>query len=101
MGDPNIPRLLLPFRAQEIQSGRVLTFHEAIDLLHTGRVRIERSYPGAPHAAGWTVFYRHPNAYVYLNEPLFLTEREARRYFRRTYRPEAEAFDELYTYSHI
>jgi len=101
MGDPNFPRLMLPFQAQGVPSGRFLTFDEAAELLPTGRVRIQRSYPGAPHAIGWTVFYRQPYAYIHLNEPLFLTEGEVRRYFKRTYQPETEAFDELYTYSHI
>ena len=101
MGEPNFSRLVLPFQAQGVPSGKFLTFDEAIELLPRGMVRIQRCYPGAPRATGWTVFYRQPNAYIHLNEPLFLTEGEARRYFRRTYQPEVEAFDELYTYSHI
>ncbi len=101
MGDPNFPRLVLPFWAHEVPSSRPLTFEETTDLLQTGLARIQRSYPGAPHAIGWTVFHRQPCAYIHLNEPLFVTEQEARRYFKRTYRPEKDAFDELYTYSHI
>jgi hypothetical protein len=101
MGDPNFPRLVLPFQAQGVPHGKFLTFDEVTELLPRGMVRIQRCYPGAPHAIGWTVFYRQPYAFIYLNEPFFPTEGEARRYFRRTYRPEVEAFDELYTYSHI
>ena len=101
MSEPNFPRLVLPFQAQGVPSGKFLTYDEAIELLPRGMVRIQRCYPGASRATGWTVFYRQPYAYIHLNEPLFLTEGEARRYFRRTYRPEVEAFDELYTYSHI
>jgi hypothetical protein len=101
MGDPNLPRLVLPFQAQMIPSGRTQTFEEAAERLGTGGVRIRRSYHGAPYAIGWTIFYRQRNAYAYPNEPLFLTEREARRYFRRTYQPEIETLDELCTYSHI
>ncbi len=101
MGDPNLPRLVLPFQAHEVPSGRPLSFEQTTETLRAGLVRIQRSFPGAPHAIGWTVFYRQPYAYIHLNEPLFLTEGEARRYFRRTYQPQMEVLDDLYIYSHI
>jgi len=55
-------------------------------LLRSGlRVQIERSYPGAPEAIGWTIFRRTPRKFVYENEPLFRFERGARRYIRKAY----------------
>ncbi len=101
MSNPTPTHLILPFQAQDIQTEAWLSFEETRKLFPAGRVRITRSYPGAPHAIGWTVFYRQPRAFAYLGEPLFESESKAQHYFRRTYRPEKDAFDELYTYSHI
>ena len=39
MGDPNFPRLMLPFQAQGVPSGRFLTFDEATELLGDQAVR--------------------------------------------------------------
>jgi hypothetical protein len=58
MGDPSLSRLVLPFQAQMIPSGRTLTFEEAAERLRSSGVRIQRSYPGAPCAIRWTIFYR-------------------------------------------
>ena len=47
--------------------------------------QIERTYPGAPGAAGWTLFLRTAAAYVYHGDPVFANEPEAIRYLRKRY----------------
>jgi hypothetical protein len=89
-------RLVLPFQARDAQTRQLLSLDQALQLMDSGRVLIERSYPGAPQAAGWTVFYRQPLAYTYLGDPLFATQQQAQRYFRQTYQPEVPTLDELY-----
>lgn len=39
--------------------------------------KIQRTYPGAPDAAGWTLFVRNTLAYVFNGDPIFATERAA------------------------
>lgn len=66
-------------------------------------VQIERSYPGAPHAIGWTIFRRTAVKYLYEDEPLFRFERGARRYIRKAYaiRYSLADNDDGMTYSHL
>jgi hypothetical protein len=48
--------------------------------------KVERSYPGAPGIAGWTIFLRTDKAYIYqTSTPIFPTEKEARMYLREHY----------------
>ena len=54
--------------------------------IRAGNGHIERSYPGAPGAAGWTLFLRTDIAYVYQGDPLFANEPDAIRYLREHYR---------------
>jgi len=80
-----------------------LTFDQAMSMVRRKEnVRIERSYPGAPHAIGWTIFRRTPRKYLYENEPLFRFERGARRYIRKAYAIHYSlASDDGMTYSHL
>lgn len=103
---PSKPDLIvLPFKAMLIGSNTPL----ALDLtlfLSRGKqwetIQIERSYPGAPHAIGWTVFRRTPRKYLYENEPLFRFERGARRYIRKAYAIHCSlTSDDGMTYSHL
>ena len=48
--------------------------------------KIERTYPGEPDAAGWTLFLRTAAAYVYNGDPLFANEPDAIQYLRKRYR---------------
>jgi len=48
--------------------------------------QIERTYPGAPDAAGWTLFLRTTAAYVYNGDPLFANEPDAIQYLRKHYK---------------
>jgi len=84
---PEKPDLvILPFKAALTGSDIPLTLEQSLFLLRSGlRVQIERSYPGAPEAIGWTIFRRTPRKFVYENEPLFRFERGARRYIRKAY----------------
>ncbi len=95
--------LVLPFMALIVGTSNHLTFDQAMSMLRRKEnVRIERSYPGAPHAIGWTVFHRTPRKYLYENEPLFRFERGARRYIRKAYAIHYSlTSDDGMTYSHL
>ena len=86
---PSKPDLLvLPFTAVIEGTSIHLAFEQVLFMLRKAagaRVRIERSYPGAPHAIGWTIFRRTTRKYLYENEPLFRFERGARKYIFKAY----------------
>lgn len=86
---PSKPDLvILPFKARLIGTGVFLTLERTQHLLRSAQresVRIERSYPGATNAIGWTIFRRAAKKYLYENEPLFRFECGARRYIRKAY----------------
>jgi len=103
---PSKPDLVvLPFMAVIAGTSIHLTLEQALSMLRKAEgacVRIERSYPGAPHAIGWTIFRRTPRKYVYENEPLFRFERGARRYIRKAYAIHYSlTSDDGMTYSHL
>ena len=103
---PDKPDLVvLPFKAVQISSGVSLTLEQALRLLRSPQrefVQIERSYPGAPDAIGWTIFHRTARKYLYENEPLFRFERGARRYIRKAYAIHYSLLgDDGMTYSHL
>ena len=103
---PSKPDLVvLPFTAVIAGTSIHLTLEQALSMLRKAEgasVRIERSYPGAPHAIGWTIFRRTPRKYVYENEPLFRFERGARRYIRKAYAIHYSlTSDDGMTYSHL
>lgn len=88
MPNPNPELVVLPFTAKIKLTNVHLTFNELMFLLNKGHrhsIQIERSYPGARHSIGWTIFRRTPRAYLYKHEQLFRFERGARRYIRQTY----------------
>ncbi len=47
--------------------------------------KIQRTYPGAPNAAGWTLFVRTATAYVFNGDGIFETERAAVRHLAQKY----------------
>lgn len=102
---PSKPDLvILPFMAVMRGTTIHLTFDQALKMLRDGaQVEIERSYPGAPHAIGWTIFRRTPSKYLYENEPLFRFERGARRYIRKAYaiHYSLASDEDGMTYSHL
>ena len=103
---PSKPDLVvLPFTAVIAGTSIHLTLEQALSMLKRvdgARVHIERSYPGAPHAIGWTIFRRTPRRYLYENEPLFRFERGARRYIRKAYAIYYSfVSDDGMTYSHL
>lgn len=105
MEPPKPDLLALPFSAVIAGTAIHLALDEALSMLRKAggaHVRIERSYPGAPHAIGWTIFRRIPRKYLYENEPLFRFERGARRYIRKAYAIQHSlTSDDGMTYSHI
>ena len=105
MTHPKSELLVLPFTAVIAETSIHLAFDEALSMMKRAdgaRVRIERSYPGAPHAVGWTIFRRTARKYVYENEPLFRFERGARRYIRKAYAIHYSlTSDDGMTYSHL
>ena len=105
MTNPNPDLVILPFKATLAGMPDPLTFEQVLARLNCGQkaqIQIERSYPGAPHAIGWTIFRRTPSKYLYENEPLFRFERGARRHLRRAYAIEYSfEGDDLMTYSHL
>ena len=105
MPNPNPELVTLPFTAKIKMTDINLTFDQLMFLLnkgHRGSIQIERSYPGAPHSIGWTVFRRTPQAYLYENEPLFRFERGARHYIRQAYAIHYSlTSDELLTHPHL
>ena len=103
---PSKPDLIiLPFKAALIGTNIPLTFEQTLHFLRSRDrecVRIERSYPGAEHAIGWTIFHRTPKKYLYENEPLFRFERGARRYIRKAYAIHYSLLgDDCLTHSHL
>ena len=67
MKPPKPDLVVLPFTAVIAGTSIHLTLEHALSMLKRvdgARVRIERSYPGAPHAIGWTIFRRTPRKYV-------------------------------------
>jgi len=103
---PSKPDLIvLPFKAVLVRSNTPLALDLTLFLLRGkqwGTIQIERSYPGAPHAIGWTIFRRTPRKYLYENEPLFRFERGARRYNRKAYAIHYSlTSDDGMTYSHL
>lgn len=103
---PSKPDLVvLPFAAVIAGTSIHLAFDEALSMLRKAegaRVGIERSYPGAPHAIGWTIFRRVTSKYLYENEPLFRFERGGRRYIRKAYAIHYSLTSEDgMTYSHL
>ena len=105
MNNPNPDLVVLPFRATLVGTSDPLTFMQVVVLLNQGlkkHIQIERSYPGAPEAIGWTVFHRTSRAYCYENEPIFRSERGARRHLRKAYAIQYSLnTDDLMTYSHL
>ncbi len=105
MKPPKPDLVVLPFTAVIAGTSIHLAFDEALSMLRRAagiHVRIERSYPGAPHAVGWTIFHRIPRKYVYENEPLFRFERGARRYICKAYAIHYSlTSDDGMTYSHL
>ena len=103
---PHKPDLVvLPFMAVIAGTSIHLTLEQALSMLKRvdgAHVRIERSYPGAPHAIGWTIFRRTHRKCMYENEPLFRFERGARRYIRKAYAIHYSlTSDDGMTYSHL
>ena len=103
---PSKPDLIvLPFKAVLVRSNTSLSLDQTLFLLRGKQqetIQIERSYPGAPHAVGWTIFRRTPRKYLYENEPLFRFERGARRYIRKAYAIHYYlTSDDGMTYSHL
>ena len=103
---PSKPDLIvLPFKAMLVGSNTPLALDLALFLSRGkrwGTIQIERSYPGAPHAIGWTIFHRTPRKYLYEKEPLFRFERGARRYIRKAYAIHYSlTSDDGMTYSHL
>ena len=105
MKPPKPDLVVLPFMALIAGTSIHLAFDEALSMLRRAegvRVRIERSYPGALHAIGWTIFRRIPRKYLFENEPLFRFERGARRYIRKAYAIHYSfTSDDGMTYSHL
>lgn len=105
MKPPKPDLVVLPFTAVIAGTSIHLAFDEALSMLRRAagiHVRIERSYPGAPHAVGWTIFRRIPRKYLFENEPLFRFERGARRYIRKAYAIHYSlTSDDGMTYSHL
>jgi hypothetical protein len=86
MNRSNPELVVLPFQARLTGDTKFLSLEQVLVLrTHTNALRIERSYPGAPQAIGWTIFRRTPKAYVHEGEPLFRSERNARKYLGRVY----------------
>ncbi len=105
MNNPNPELVVLPFTAKIKLTHIQLTFDQVMFLLNKGHrhsVRIERSYPNAQAAIGWTIFHRTPEKYLYENEPLFRFECGARRSIRKAYAIHYSLMsDESLTHSHI
>jgi len=104
MNDPNPELVVLPFQAKEIGDSAYLTLEQVLlHLNHLERLQIERSYPGAPHAIGWTIFRRTPQTYLHEGEPLFRFERGARKRLRQKYAIHYSLVGEHYaqTHSHL
>ena len=86
MDHANPELIVLPFQARLAGDPTFLTFTQvqALRLLRAP-LRIERSYPGAPQAIGWTIFRRTPKKYVHEGETLCASETGARKRLRQVY----------------
>ena len=86
MNHANPELVVLPFQARLAGDSTFLTFNQAQALrLLRAPLRIERSYPGAPQAIGWTIFRRTPKSYVHEGETLYASETGARKRLRQAY----------------
>lgn len=77
----------LPFKATSTQTGEPLTLEEVQTLFACGLdnlVHIERSYPGAPDAIGWTLFARK-DTYAFAGNYVAATQTELRPHIRSAY----------------
>lgn len=84
MDRANPDLVVLPFQAKEAGRSGYLTLEQVLLRLNrVERLQIERSYPGAPYAVGWTIFRRTPQKYIHEGEPLFRFERGARKRLRQ------------------
>ena len=97
--------LVLPFQARVPGTFEFLSIDVVLRMVNNRQrpmIHIERSYPGARHAIGWTIFRRTVRSYLYENEPLFRFERGARRYIRKAYAIHYSLLgDDGMTYSHL
>lgn len=97
--------VILPFKAALSGTGTLLTLEQTLRLLRSPQrefVLIERSHPGTSDAIGWTIFRRTTGKYLYEDEPLFHSERGARRYIRKAYAIRYSLLgDDGMTYSHL
>ena len=86
MDHANPELVVLPFQARLAGDPTFLTFTQvqALRLLRAS-ILIERSYPGAPQAIGWTIFRRTPRKYVHEGETLCASETGARKRLRQVY----------------
>ncbi len=105
LGQADTPDLVvLPFKATVLETGQQLTLEQVLAMRNRNQaqhLRIERSYPGAPEAIGWTVFERTSRAYLYKNEPLFQDEKGARRHVRKVYAIRQDLNDDILTVSQL
>lgn len=105
MTNPNPDLVVLPFKATLVGTADILSLEQVIALLNQGQkaqIQIERSYPGAEGAIGWTIFRRGSQKYNYEGEPFFRFERGAWRHHHKAYAIEYSLdSDDLLTYSHL
>ena len=104
MDHSNPELVVLPFQARLAGDPTFLTFTQvqALRLLRAPLL-IERSYPGAPQAIGWTIFRRTPQTYVHEGEMLHASETGARKRLRQVYAIHYSLVGEYdaLTYSHL
>ena len=86
MNHANPELVVLPFQARLAGDPTFLTFNQvqALRLLRAP-LQIERSYPGASQAIGWTIFRRATKKYVHEGETLYASETRARKRLRQVY----------------
>lgn len=102
--DRSNPELvILPFQACQPGTSICLTLEQALHAWRQGfPLCVERSYPGAPQAIGWTIFHRTPGKFLYEGEPFFRFEGSARRYIRQVYAVHYSlAGEDGLTFSHL
>lgn len=86
MDHSNPELIVLPFQARLTGDPTFLTFTQVQTLrLLRASILIERSYPGAPQAVGWTIFRRTPRTFLYEGEMLHASETGARKRLRQAY----------------
>ena len=86
MDHSNPELVVLPFQARLAGDSTFLTFNQAQALrLLRAPLRIERSYPGASQAIGWTIFRRTPRTFLYEGEMLHASETGAHKRLRQAY----------------